>query len=100
MSEEACALERDEFLPVFSPCVVQPYRVTLACLNHERNHMRKVETFLLSSTEGCTALNTLLANKNVTVINTTDGMSKDGDVLRVVDYIEALETPAYVPPKS
>lgn len=61
-----------------------------------RDKEMKVAVFTMPAGEGL--FNELAARTNVEIAQVTDGLTKIGDVVRVVDYREKVKEPVYTPP--
>jgi hypothetical protein len=61
---------------------------------------RKVATFNLLSPGECDRYSKIVNADNVTIMCVTDGLTKEGDVVRAVDYREKTKKEIYTPPIS
>ena len=59
---------------------------------------RQVAKFVLSEGGKDSGFDKLSQDPNVVITGTHDGLTKEGDAIRVVDYIEKLGKPVYVLP--
>lgn len=59
---------------------------------------RQVAKFVLSEGAKDAGFEKLSLDPKVTITGVVDGLTKEGDAIRVVDYIEKIGKPAYVLP--